>query len=96
MKAYALLRESGPKAALGVLDGIRSTDAIVLKTTYTMRAILLVHAGRLAEAKAEIARLRELDPTWTLKKHRKRHFYVDPSLLEGSLKALAAAGLPEN
>ena len=95
MKAYAVFRLSGPQAAFDILDGIRGGDEVVLRTTYLMRAITLVMLGRADEAKAEIGKLRELDPTWTQEKHRKRFFHVDPVLLDATIQALAAAGLPE-
>ncbi len=96
MKANALLRISGPAAALDVMDGIHSNDAVVLRTVYILRAIALVLLDRLDEAKLEIARLRELDPSWTLAKHRRRFFYTEPQQLTLVLQALAAADLPEH
>lgn len=96
MKAVALLRSSGPEAALEVLDSINSSDAVVLRTTYMARTAALVLLGRLDEAKLDMERLRELDPGWTQAKHRKRFFYTEPEELTTVLRALAAAGLPEN
>lgn len=96
MKAYAVFRASGPAAALEVLDSIRSSDDVVLRTTYLMRAIVLVLLDRRDDARLEIEKLRQHDPTWTLAKHRRRFFYVDPGNLEASIAALALAGLPEN
>lgn len=96
MKAYALLRASGPAAALDVLESIRSSDAIVLRTTYLLRAIALVMLDRLDEARLEIGTFRDHDPAWTLARHRKRFFYADPASLEAAIRALALAGLPEN
>lgn len=96
MKAYAVFYTSGPAAALKVLDGISSSDAIVLRTTYLLRSLLLVVLDRLDEAKIEMAKLREHDPAWTQTRHRKRFFYSDPEQSEMMIQALAAAGLPEN
>lgn len=96
MKAVALLHTKGPQAALDELDGIRSSDAVVLRTTYMVRTAVLVLLGRLDEAKLEIERLRELDPGWTQAKHRRRFFYYEPDELTSMLRMLAAAGLPEN
>ncbi len=96
MKAYALLMASGPAAALEVLDTVRSSDAIVLRTTYKIRTVALVMLDRLDEAKLEVQKLREHDPSWTQARHRKRYFYSDPQRLELSIQAFAAAGLPEH
>lgn len=94
MEAYALLHAEGPIAALEVLDGIRSSDDVVLRTTYLLRTYALVLLGRLDEAKAEIRKLRDHDPTWSLATHRKRFFYTDTSGPDSQIEALAAAGLP--
>jgi TolB-like protein len=97
MKAAALLlHASGPAAALEVLSGIRTSDAIVLRTTYLVRIYALVALNRLNEARREAEKLREHDPSWSQAKHRRRFFYVDPERLELVIQALAAAGLPEN
>lgn len=95
MKAVALLHRDGPAAALEVLETIRSSDAIVLRTTFLMKAFIYVLLDRMEDARAEVARLREHDPSWTLARHRQRFFYVDPAQLGAILPALAAAGLPE-
>lgn len=95
MRAYALLKADGPAAALEVLDTIRTSDAIVLRSTYLLRAVALVFLDRLDEAKAQIAMLREHDPAWTLTRHRRRFFYSEPGSLEAAIQALHLAGLPE-
>lgn len=95
MKAVALFHTNGPEAALEVLDGIRSSDAVVLRTVHMVRTAMLVLLGRLDQAKAEVKKLREHDPTWTQAKHRRRFFYTDPNELNSMLQALAVAGLPE-
>ncbi len=82
MKAAALLAARGPAAALEVLDAIRSSDEIVLRTTYLLRTIVLVLLDRQGEAKMEMAKLRAHDPTWTLAKHRRRFFYSAPDRLK--------------
>lgn len=96
VKALAQLRTSGPTAALETLNSIRSSDAIVLRSTYLLRALALVFLDRLDDAKIEVGKLREHDPTWTLAKHRRRFFYASPENLEATIAALALAGLPEN
>jgi tetratricopeptide (TPR) repeat protein len=78
MKAYALLIASGRAAAVEVLDTIRFSDALVLRTTYLVRTLVLVMLDRLDEAKLEMRKLREHDPTWTQAKHCRRFFYGDP------------------
>lgn len=95
MKAVALFHTSGPQAALDVLDGIRSSDALVLRTTHMVRTVMLVLLGRLDEARLAVIKLREHDPTWTLEKHRRRFFYADWEESQSMLRALAIAGLPE-
>ncbi len=97
MKAVALFHSRGPQAALDVLDGIRSNDDVVLRITRIARAraAALVLLDRLDEAKLEVRKLREHDPTWTLEKHSRRFFYVDSEELKMVRRALALAGLPE-
>jgi hypothetical protein len=90
------LNAHGPAAALEVLDSMRSSDAIVLNTAHLIRTIALVQLDRLYEARMEVRKLHENDPTWTLVKHRRRFFYMDSDALESSLHALRIAGLPEN
>jgi hypothetical protein len=96
MKAWALSYTSGPAAALEVLDTIRSNDDVVLRGLYLMRPAALTMLDRVDEARLDIERLREHDPSWSQAKHRWRFFYVDPQRLELIIQALAAAGLPEN
>lgn len=61
-----------------------------------LRALLLVQSDHLDEARADVRRFLDVDPTYTQTRHPRRHFYFDPERLEPAIRALAIAGLPEN
>lgn len=95
VQAWAMLYDKGPEAALAILDEMRTRDPFLLRGMFMVRTIVLVHLGRIEDARAAMSRARELDPDWTVEKHRRRFFYVPAPRIDASANALVLAGLPE-
>ena len=92
VKAWAMLHEGRFEEVLALTGDTRG----MLPNIHVLRANAFTALGRPDEAKKEIGTLLELQPGATQAGVRHRFFYYEPELIERSIKALAAAGLPEN
>jgi adenylate cyclase len=57
--------------------------------------VCYIGLGRAGEARAEAEELLRVDPTFSLERYSKQHFFKDPAHLERVLSALRKAGLPD-
>jgi adenylate cyclase len=92
VKAYALFADGKPDEALDALRDIRG----MLPGFLLLRARLLVGLGRVDEARADVRKFLEYEPSYSQAKHRRKYFYLDPAHVERSIQVFAIAGLPED
>jgi TolB-like protein/class 3 adenylate cyclase len=64
-------------------------------STPLLRSIDLVRLNKLEEAKIELKKALDMDPTFTQAKWRDMFFYSDPSIVEREIADLRKVGLPE-
>jgi adenylate cyclase len=88
--AYYLAEQ--PEEAIAPLKQFLSRYPNILGAHLTLAAVYS-ELGRAAEARAEAAEVRRLNPQFSLEVHRQREPIKDPARLERHLAALRKAGL---
>lgn len=95
-RGWATLVGGQPEQALVLLDDPKLMWLPWKIGIPLLRAMAYTELGHLEDARAEIAKALEIDPTYSRAKFRNRNIHFDPTLLDDAIKRLAAAGLPEN
>jgi TolB-like protein/class 3 adenylate cyclase len=91
LKAWALEIAGRPEESLAASkSGFLYGNMLPL-----VKAIVFVRLGRSEEARAEVRKALDMEPSSTQAKWREANFYSDPSILERELDDLASAGLPQ-
>jgi TolB-like protein/DNA-binding winged helix-turn-helix (wHTH) protein len=91
LRAWVYRLQGRPEAALREYEQVVDTNAY----SRLQHAIALVRLGRLDGARAQVHAARAEIPGFSQAMWREGTFYRDPSILEGEIADLAAAGLPE-
>ena len=85
--AYLVLGRFGE-----AVDALTQTE---FNDAHLLLAIAYVHLGRLADAKAEVGKMRKINPAITLQAWRQGYSFRDPAILDRYSLDLVQSGLPE-